>query len=885
MALAALYQVPLTQIRIVAAGGSLLSLLLTVTLTARADNGPTIDEIEASVAAVGAASIASSLSLPVSNTTAVERVNLTQLVTGCAPGHVGVYCAVCDTGWFGGGEGKVCLTCESAGDPAFTMAMYGVGLVLFIIVLTGLMLKFGRKLLQGAADTLGNASNVKQLKAQAQAKAKAAMVQKALSMEKGLNEAASRKRKCKFSPVAWLVSIGTFVSNAQVKLKILVSLYQVLNGLGTTFSIPYPANYESMLNEISAIELDMPSLLPISCLLGGINYAMKLAIQTLGALVVILALDFTATVLRRRAAKKPPPAEGEPTPIGLFLADVFGDLSFFLLFLLYPGSSSKVFKALQCNTFNSEGEDGQSFLRVDFSIDCNGALYKGFILPYAWVMILIFPIGVPFYYWLTLFKNQEQLNELQRLEIAVTTEKKRASLGRFLKGRELREYQPEIDEAEERAVELQAKYDAQRAALPSKLKKLTGGYEMRTYGFEIFECCRKMALIALPIFAPEDSPEQLVFGLIICFITFGMYMMYSPYINSDDDLLSQICQLQIFFSLASSIMLKANPKSPIMGVVLPILIACPILAGIAIQSGCLKRLRQLRQAEDNGVPIPFTQVRIGVGMRANMRNRLEKIVGVKRQKVPDDDDLDSTTAIAPRGSIIANDVAPPRIKAVFTLYDVNQNGTLEYRELRAALVGLGFSTTHPAAADFIKRYDDKPDGVMQLAEFNELVNDLEEGFVRFAQNRARPGLSSIRPASSTGLGSHRDPDVPASAFQADCPPSTRAAPSPDQSLLQAEALRLFLESTQHEDNGRPGQQSQLVADAAADRAAQLAMVAAQAEDNAAHFSAIEIQSRFRANLERRTSERMRDVAAAAATKTTATAKRNAGRSWLRRQVV
>ena len=40
------------------------------------------------------------------------------------------------------------------------------------------------------------------------------------------------------------------------------------------------------------------------------------------------------------------------------------------------------------------------------------------------------------------------------------------------------------------------------------------------YGFEIFECFRKMALIALPVFAPADSPEQLVFGLIICFITF-----------------------------------------------------------------------------------------------------------------------------------------------------------------------------------------------------------------------------------------------------------------------------------------------------------------------------------------------------------------------------
>ena len=57
----------------------------------------------------------------------------------------------------------------------------------------------------------------------------------------------------------------------------------------------------------------------------------------------------------------------------------------------------------------------------------------------------------------------------------------RAKLGSFLKGRELREYQPEIDEAIARKAELESKYEEQRSNLPSALKKLTNGYEMRTY--------------------------------------------------------------------------------------------------------------------------------------------------------------------------------------------------------------------------------------------------------------------------------------------------------------------------------------------------------------------------------------------------------------------
>ena len=57
----------------------------------------------------------------------------------------------------------------------------------------------------------------------------------------------------------------------------------------------------------------------------------------------------------------------------------------------------------------------------------------------------------------------------------------RAKLGSFLKGKELREYQAEIDEAVERKAELESRYNERRGNLPSVLKKLTNGYEMRTY--------------------------------------------------------------------------------------------------------------------------------------------------------------------------------------------------------------------------------------------------------------------------------------------------------------------------------------------------------------------------------------------------------------------
>ena len=43
---------------------------------------------------------------------------------------------------------------------------------------------------------------------------------------------------------------------------------------------------------------------------------------------------------------------------------------------------------------------------------------------------------------------------------------------------------------------------------------------------------------------------------------------YAPFIDDGDDFLSQICQMQIFFSLLSTIILQTDPNSPVMAVAL-----------------------------------------------------------------------------------------------------------------------------------------------------------------------------------------------------------------------------------------------------------------------------------------------------------------------------
>ena len=95
-----------------------------------------------------------------------------------------------------------------------------------------------------------------------------------------------------------------------------------------------------------------------------------------------------------------------------------------------------------------------------------------------------------------------------------------------------------------------------QAALPPYFKKLVGPYELRVFYFEIFECVRKIFLIGLPVFFLRGTIEQCVLGLLVCFLSFGAYMALSPFTEKRHDIISQLCQLQIFLIFLVSVLLK-----------------------------------------------------------------------------------------------------------------------------------------------------------------------------------------------------------------------------------------------------------------------------------------------------------------------------------------
>jgi uncharacterized membrane protein YhaH (DUF805 family) len=125
--------------------------------------------------------------------------------------------------------------------------------------------------------------------------------------------------------------------------------------------------------------------------------------------------------------------------------------------------------------------------------------------------------------------------------------------------------------------------------------KLTGGYEYRTYWFELFETVRKVLLVGIPsTFPGRGGTAQLFWGLLVCFATFGAYMMYAPFVEDSDDMLSQLAQLQIFLTLLSSLALRATPPSDLVGSMVTFLLFFVPLIGVALETPLFEVLGEVK---------------------------------------------------------------------------------------------------------------------------------------------------------------------------------------------------------------------------------------------------------------------------------------------------
>ena len=406
-----------------------------------------------------------------------------------------------------------------------------------------------------------------------------------------------------------------------IKLRILISFLQVLFQLGGVYAIPWPPMFSITLSWIGFINLDLFTVMPFGCFMP-LNFYASVFFQTL-ILPIWGVLVMCVGVFGSR---------------GKWLRSKGLDIGFWILFVIYPTVSTKVFAIFGC----VDVDDGTRWLRADLSISCQDGTYT-FMTLYSILGIIVYPIGTPAVYYYLLKKNKAVIdliktNQEARANLvseAIGERRHEAAERRLVTRRGPKQAKKDLPPIQSKSSEafkvrtmpcpryrmchpdspslgatwqvskaeferlppstqarLAALYEEEakeRDSLPRSIKKLTRGYEMRVWWFEIFECFRKLAIACVPIFFAAGSAEQLIFGLFVCFISFGLYVSIDPYEDLGNDTLAQACQAQIFFSLLSSIALtfdanSGNGSVAAMDLLLFVLWLLPFCIGIFLMS-------------------------------------------------------------------------------------------------------------------------------------------------------------------------------------------------------------------------------------------------------------------------------------------------------------
>ena len=477
---------------------------------------------------------------------------------GCRYGHWGAFCELCiDSYYKADGLCKECGQRRPSQLALLTIPPVAVLVVLFFffchvcvasaadarmhVVKEKVKTKIKQRATERATEALGSHAD-----ASADNAARATVVMRSKTLRRVKNILGRDQH----GKVPWV----------QTDLKVLISLVQVLSSLSLTFSISFPPIYSSVMRWLGMVQFDFLETMPLACLGMRFSFHTSLLARTLFplmALLVAITIRALGTYnLRLHAA-----------------GDRLLTAVFTLIFLIYPSTSHKIFSSFNCIPFDDPNQSRA--LRMDLSVDCDGALHRGMQI-YAYVMMLVYPIGVPLTYAYILYGRfgsrmrmmqtiatrrsnirMEALQKLlqnrrQRYEDAAKSGTQTAMPAvKFPKDNEIpRETSNEIKKLEQQQERIYH-------SLPPFVKKLVGGYRMEAFWFEIFECLRKLALVCIPVFFdPPGSASQLIFGLVLCFCTFGFYTATAPFDDKGSNIVAQLCQAQIFFALLSSVSLK-----------------------------------------------------------------------------------------------------------------------------------------------------------------------------------------------------------------------------------------------------------------------------------------------------------------------------------------
>ena len=369
---------------------------------------------------------------------------------------------------------------------------------------------------------------------------------------------------CRFSLTNW--SWPAFM----VKLRILVITFQIIVGFAFTFNIRYPSNFLSFCALFSALNVSIPSLLSLGCVVEP-NFYSELLFMTLCPIVIALLLALFAAVGsfggRFESLAK---SLGTSSP-----AQAAGAACVLMMYLIFPGVSATIFKTFAKDT-EWEDED-ECWLRVDYSIDCSTDTYALFEM-YAGLCIVLYPLGIPLLFAYLLFSRRAIIGDmgLGRLAPAGAAESdarvaSQAAIFASMLGRDITLARRKADES--------VKF----------ISFLFSAYTPQCWYYEIVECARRLLLTGMLVFYKDGSSTQIVTALVLACGSLMVLTETMPFNDPVDNRLAAMAQWVTILTLLASLMLGAGIteedgyNEDVLGAAMVVINAGLVVAAVALQ--------------------------------------------------------------------------------------------------------------------------------------------------------------------------------------------------------------------------------------------------------------------------------------------------------------
>ena len=285
------------------------------------------------------------------------------------------------------------------------------------------------------------------------------------------------------------------LASMRSKFRVFVGYLQINSALNLTFEVKWPASFQALIDAFKVINIDFSAIFtPISPCAFKTSFINQFYAHMV-VLPMAVFLIFTAVAISKRICwKKEVAVKGNIFGLGM-------NSIVFWVFLLYPGMGTKIFRMFKCRSVGDK-----LYLVADFNTLC----YEGEHLVASAVAILciiLYVIGIPLISTILLYKRRKDLD----------SEKNRKTFG-----------------------------------------SLYESYKPRYWYFECLEMLRKMILAGGLVIIRPGTSSQILLGLLVAFAFCLIVVDFDPYVDRTDNLLQQMCTIQVVLNLLIGLVLKLD---------------------------------------------------------------------------------------------------------------------------------------------------------------------------------------------------------------------------------------------------------------------------------------------------------------------------------------